>query len=119
MRTSCASLDSTALHRVGAIRVPTVPSSTNIARGSPMLVHGATAFESEEGEMRALSFRTVPWLPASNYDPMSIVRAPCISRGAATTSDVVRGPYEEAAGEDIVEGGPPGAVGHCSDDWAA
>ena len=77
-----------------------------------MLVHGATAFESEEGETRALLLGPVPWLPASGDDPTEIVRAPCISRGAATMSDVVREPCEEAAGEDIVEGGPPGAVGH-------
>jgi hypothetical protein len=42
-----------------------------------------------------------------------------IVRGAPTMSDVVRGPCEEAAGEDLVERGPPGAVGQCSADWAA
>ena len=63
-----------------------------------MLDHSASAFESEEGETRALSFRTAPWLRASGYDPTAIVRAPSISRGAATTSDVVRGRGEEDAG---------------------
>ena len=63
--------------------------------------HGASAFESEEGNRRDLSFKTVPWLPASGYDPPPIARAPFISRGAATTSDVVRGPCEEAAGSQV------------------
>jgi len=53
---------------------------------------------SEKGETRALLFRTVRRLPASSYDPIPIVRAPCISRGAATMSDVVREPCEEDAG---------------------
>ena len=66
-----------------------------------MLDHGASAFESEEGETRALSFRTAPWLRASGYDPTAIVRAPSISRGAATMSDVVRGPCEEDAGSEV------------------
>ena len=57
--------------------------------------------ESEQSEKGADLFRTVPWLPASGYDPGPSVRGPSISRGAATTSDVVRGPDEEAAGEDI------------------
>jgi len=64
--------------------------------------HGASAFESEEGKRRDLSFKTVPWLPASGYDPPPIARAPFISRGAATTSDVVRGRCEEVAGRNVV-----------------
>ena len=87
-------------------------SYANIARDRPMLVHGASAFGSEEGERRAFLSRTVPWLPAFSYDPTPIVHTPTISRGAATTSDVVRGPCEEAAGEDLVEGGPPATVDH-------
>ena len=72
-----------------------------MARGRSMLDHGASAFERETGETSALSFRTVPWFQASGFDPMPIVRAPSISRGAATTSDVVRGRCEEAAGRGI------------------
>ena len=100
MRTSWASRDLTLLHRVGAVRVPgrLGISYADIARGSPMLVHGASGFEREKGETSVLSFRTVSWLPVSDFDPLPIVRAPSISRGAATTSDVVRGPCEEAAG---------------------
>ena len=60
--------------------------------------HGASSFESEEGKRRVFSFQTVPWLPASGYDPRPIMRAPSISRGAATTSDVVRGRCESVAG---------------------
>jgi hypothetical protein len=44
----------------------------------------------------------MPWLSAFIYDPMPIVRAPCISRGAATMSDVVRGRREVAAGSNFV-----------------
>src|SRR4030095_10823242 len=72
-----------------------------MARGRPMLVHGASALEREQGQTSALSFRTVPWLPASSFDPLPIVRAPSISRGATTTSDVVRGRCEEAAGRGV------------------
>jgi hypothetical protein len=88
------------LHRVGAVRVPCrpCPSSSDIARGRPMLVHGASAFGGEEDERRAYSFKTVQSFPASGNDPTPIVRAPSISRGAATMSDVVRGPCEEDAG---------------------
>ena len=64
-----------------------------------MLDHGASAFEREKGETSVLSFRTVLWFQASGFDPMPIVRAPSISRGAAMTSDVVRGRGEEDAGE--------------------
>jgi hypothetical protein len=62
------------------------------------LDHSAVGFESKEGETRAFSLRTVPWLQASGFDPMPILRAPSISRGAATMSDVVRGRGEWAAG---------------------
>jgi hypothetical protein len=64
--------------------------------------HSASSFESEEGKRRDLSFRSVPWLPASSFDPIPILRAPWISRGAATTSDVVRGRGEEDAGRNFV-----------------
>ena len=63
--------------------------------------HGASSFESEEDKRRDLSFKTVPWLPASGYDPRPIMRAPSISRGAATTSDVVRGRCESVAGSEV------------------
>ena len=78
MWTSRASPDLTVLYRIEAVRVPSRPgtSETDIARVRPLLDLGASAIGSEEGETRALSFRTVPWLPASSYDPMSIVRAP-------------------------------------------
>ena len=100
MRSSCASRDSTALHRVGAVRVQRRPGSSyaDIARARSMPAYGASSFESEESKRRVFSFQTVPWLPASGYDPSPIMRAPCISRGAATTSDVVRERCEEAAG---------------------
>ena len=73
-------------------------SYADIARAKPMPDHGATGFEGEEGETRALSFRTVTWFRVASFDPLPIVRTPLISRGAATMSDVVRGPCEEAAG---------------------
>ena len=100
MRTSCTSPDLTVIHRDGAVRVPSRPgtSDTDIARARPTPDHGASGFVSEKGETRALSLRTVTWLHVASFDPLPIERAPCISRGAATTSDVVRGPCEEAAG---------------------
>ena len=78
LRTSCASPDLTVLHRVEAVRVPgrLGISYADIARGRPMLVHSATAFESDEVKTRALSFSSAPWFQASGVDPMSIVRAP-------------------------------------------
>jgi len=95
-----ARLDRANLGRCSGVCVPSRRgiSYTDIARARRMHDHGASAFEREEGETRALSFRTVQGLPASSFDPMPIVRAPSISRGAATTSDVVRGPYVEDAG---------------------
>ena len=101
MRTPCASPDLTVLHRDGAVRVPgrLGISYADIARARPMPDHAASSFEREKGETSTLSFKTVPWLPASRFDPRPIVRAPSISRGAATMSDVVRGPSRRGRGE--------------------
>src|SRR6185369_4576696 len=97
-RTTSVQVDSAGewLRRVRAVRVAgrRGPQWSDRGRARPIHVHGATAFETEEGETRDLSLRTVPSLAASSYDPTPIVRAPCISRGAATTSDVARGRCE-------------------------
>ena len=100
MRSSCASRDLTTLHRAGAVRVQRRPGSSyaDIARARSMPAYGASSFESEESKRRVFSFKTVPWLSASGYDPRPIMRAPSNSRGAATTLDVVRGRGESVAG---------------------
>ena len=95
----------------GSVCVPSRlgASYTDIARASPMLVHGASSFGSEQGATSGHSFRIVSWLQVISLDPGSIVRGPSISRGAATMSDVVENRAKRTRGEGF--GGERGSRG--------
>jgi hypothetical protein len=68
--------------------------------------------KAKKGETSGHSFRSVPWLEASSYEPGPIVRAQCIVRGAATTSDVVENRAKRTRGEAF--GGERGSRGRRS-----